>query len=60
MGDSLSHLDDLLQHKMPQSRQNVPRQVARNISQRIQTNLLARLCTCSELVVGGRDLLKIS
>ena len=27
---------------------------------RLKTNLLTRLCTCSELVVGGRDLLKIS
>ena len=31
-----------------------------SVSAPLKTNLLARLCTCSELVVGGRDLLKIS
>ena len=56
------------QHKMPQSRQNIARQVAQNISHRtfhsvsvpLKTNPLTRLCTCSKLVVGGRDLLRIS
>ena len=31
-----------------------------SVSRCLKTNLLTRLCTCSELVVGGRDFLKIS